>query len=280
MNKSIVSIFYFSGTGNTGWVSELLSKTLSEHGFQASAYSIEQVSDKETAALIHKSELIGLGFPIYGSDVPRIFHDFLRKLPRLEEEKSILGFVTQMMWSGDGINFLGPELLEKGYCLRWAAEFNMPNNIALPIIPLPYESDFNKFTPQLEKCGKQIADLCAKIANNQPFRQHSGVLAAAAAWIQRGPFRLVHDWGRKFWSVDEEACNSCERCALLCPVGNIVMQNGLPIYSDQCVYCMRCFNYCPTHAIHYMGMKNTRLEKNRPFQGPTENFRPEMLIKK
>ena len=283
MDKSIVSIFYFSGTGNTWWVGERLCEELSEHKFDANAYSIEQLTEKETAALIKKSEIVGLGFPIYGSDVPRIFHDFIRRLPRMEEEKSTLGFVTQMAWSGDGMNFLENELSEKGYRLKWAAEFNMPNNIALPIFPLPYSSDHNKFTPQLEKCEQKIADLCAKIANNKPYRQHNGVLAAASAWIQRGPFRLAHDWGRKFWSVDEKACiscNRCERCARLCPVGNIVIQNGVPIHSNQCVYCMRCFNYCPTHAIHYMGMKNTRLERIPPFQGPTADFRPEMLIKK
>lgn len=135
MNKSIVSIFYFSGIGNTWWVSEQLCEELNTLGFLTSAYSIEQLTDKETAKLIQKSSIIGLGFPIYGSDVPRIFHDFLNRLPSLEEDKSTLEFVTQMMWSGDGINFLGRELLEKGYRLRWAAEFIMPNNIALPIFP-------------------------------------------------------------------------------------------------------------------------------------------------
>ncbi|MDO9546841.1 MAG: EFR1 family ferrodoxin [Pelolinea sp.] len=280
MDKSIISIFYFSGTGNTWWVSERLSEELNKLGFRASAYSIEQVTDKETAALIQKSSIIGLGFPIYGSDAPRIFHDFISRLPYLEKEKPIVGFVTQMAWSGDGMNFLEKELSEKGYRIRWASEFIMPNNIAVPIFPLPYVSDYNKFIPQLEKRRQQISDLCVKIANDEPYRQNSGRLAAASAWIQRGPFRLVHDWGRKFWSVDEGACNSCNICASLCPVGNIEMQHGLPVYSDQCVYCMRCFNYCSAYAIHYMGMKNTRLEKTRPFQGPTADFRPEMLIKK
>jgi NAD-dependent dihydropyrimidine dehydrogenase PreA subunit/flavodoxin len=280
MSNKTISIFYFSGTGNTWWISELLSKKLNGLKFQAKAYSIEQVNEKEIAGLVQASDIIGLGFPIYGSDVPRIFRDFLDRLPTLEKEKETLGFVTQMAWSGDGMNFLKNALFQKGYALKWSAEFNMPNNIALPIFPLPYSSNVDSFKPQLKQCEQQAETLCFKIAGNEPSLQHTGILAAMSAWVQRGPFRLVHDWGRRFWSVDAEACTACQRCARLCPVGNIEMRNGLPIYSDQCTYCMRCFNYCPTHAIHYLGMKNTRLERNPPFQGPSADFQPEMLIKK
>lgn len=280
MKKPTISIFYFSGTGNTWWASEQIAEELTKHGFNANAYSIEQLTIKKTAGLIEKSSLIGLGFPIYGSDAPRIFHDFLDALPRQKTQKPVLGFVTQMAWSGDGINFLNKELEEKGYCIRWAVEFTMPSNIALPIFPLPYSSDTNSFKPQLKKCAQKINDLCKKIANDEDYRQHNHWIHAASAWIQRGPFRLVHDWGRKFWSVDSEACTSCERCAQICPVGNIDMQDGLPVHGGECVYCMRCFNYCPPLAIHYMGMKNTRAKNKPPFQGPVPAFRPELIAKK
>lgn len=280
MKKSTISIFYFSGTGNTWWASEQIAEELASHGFNAHAYSIEQLTIKETASLIDKSSLIGLGFPIYGSDAPRIFHAFLDALPEQKTQKPVLGFVTQMAWSGDGINFLEKELEEKGYCIRWAVEFNMPNNIALPIFPLPYSSDINKFKPQLKKCSRKIIDLCKKIANDENYRQHNHLIHAASAWVQRGPFRLMHDWGRKFWSVDPDDCTSCERCAQICPVGNIDMQDGLPVHGGECVYCMRCFNYCPTLAIQYLGMKNTRVKNKPPFQGPVPDFRPEIITKK
>jgi NAD-dependent dihydropyrimidine dehydrogenase PreA subunit len=220
-------------------------------GFQAKAYSIEQVSETRKVELIEASDIVGLGFPIYGSDVTRIFREFIRRLPIQEKEKATLGFVTQMAWSGDGMNFLKDELSQKGYGLRWSAEFNMPSNIALPIISLPYFSNVDSFKPKLKMCAQQVEDLCAKIKHNEPSLQHSGILAAMSAWVQRGPFRLLHDWGRQYWSVDKEACTACQRCAQLCPVGNIEMQAGVPIYADECTYCMRCFNYCPTHAIHY-----------------------------
>ena len=280
MNTQIVSIFYFSGTGNTWWASERIAEELTTHRFHTNAHSIEQITAMEAAAMIEKSSIIGLDFPIYGSDVPRIFHDFIRALPRQKEQKPVLGFVTQMAWSGDGINFLEKELFSNGYRIRWAAEFNMPNNIALPIFPLPYSSDYNKFKPQLKKCSQKITDLCVKIANKEDFRQHDRLIHSAAGWIQRGPFRLVHDLVRKFWSVDPEACTSCGRCAQICPVENICMGDGLPIHGGDCFFCMRCFNYCPTLVIHYMGTKNKRAKNKLPFQGPVPAFRPELITKK
>ncbi|TFG68689.1 MAG: flavodoxin family protein, partial [Anaerolineales bacterium] len=106
MKKQRIPIFFFSGTGNTWWVSERLREDLNKRGFETTTHSIEQVTDYETAKLLEQADVVGLGFPIYGSDVPHIFQDFLDSLPKMEKEKPTLGFITQMAWSGDGINFL------------------------------------------------------------------------------------------------------------------------------------------------------------------------------
>lgn len=238
------NIFYFSGTGNTWWVSERIAEELKTLGISAKAHSIEQVSESQTEGLINQSTMIGLGFPIYGSDAPRIFHDFMRILPQQTTPKKTLGFVTQWMWSGDGINFLEKDLQKKGYDLRWSAEFNMPNNIALH--PLIYSADYEVTHPKLEKCEENIRAFCSKVAKGEKYQQHSDWFSAASAWIQRGPFRLLHDFGHRFWSVDAEACTSCNKCKRICPVENIEMLDGLPVHGDACVYCIRCFNFCPT----------------------------------
>ena len=272
-------IFYFSGTGNTWWVCEQIASKLREKGFAATAYSIEQVTPQETAQLIAAASLVGFGFPIYGSDAPRIFHDFIKKLPVLEEPKGTLGFVTQMLWSGDGFNFLRRRFHEKNFHLRWTAEFLMPNNIALPIFPLAYSAVYSEFEKILEKSAMKADYLSEKIAKNTPCHQHTDIFSAALAWIQRGPFRLAHDWGRKYWSIDEQACTACERCARICPVDNIQMKDGLPKHGNACVYCMRCFNYCPTTAIRYMGMNNKKAREKPPFKGPVPEFKPELISK-
>ena len=278
-NSKSIPIFFFSGTGNTWWVSQRLAESLSERGFRARAHSIEQVSPDQTAELIRPAALIGLGFPIYGSDAPRLFHEFLQALPHQSEEKAVLGFVTQAGWSGDGFNFLSRSLQMHGYRLRWAAEFNMPNNICLDIIPFPFSPDYERFTSQLADAKSRVDELAEKVAQRQDWRQNNGLLSAALAWLQRAPFRLTHDWGRKYWSVDADRCNSCGGCERNCPTDNIHMEAGLPVYGLDCTYCMRCFNYCPTLAVRYMNSRNRRVSLTPPFQGPVPEFHPKLIAR-
>jgi len=275
MNKIV--IFYFSGTGNTWWVSERIAETLKGMGVEASAHSIEQVSVESASALIEDADAVGLGFPIYGSDVPRNFLRFLEALPEQAEGKDTLGFVTQMAWSGDGFNFLRKMMAAKGYRVRWTAEFNMPNNVAIPFIPLPYSAEYARFKKQLEKAQEKIVQLCKVMVNGDDQIEHDDLFSTASAWIQRGPFRWMHDWAGRLWSVEAEACTSCERCARICPADNIRMADGVPVHGDDCILCLRCFNYCPTLAIHYAGLSNRRAEKNPPFKGPVMTFKPELI---
>lgn len=272
-----IAIFYFSGTGNTWWVSERIAETLRSMGVEASAHSIEQVSADEVNAIITGADTVGFGFPIYGSDVPRNFLRFLEALPAQSERKDTFGFVTQMAWSGDGFNFLRGMMEAKGYRVRWTAEFNMPNNVAIPFIPLPYSAEYSHFEKQLEKAKRKIAHLCETMVSGDESIEHGDPFSAASAWIQRGPFRWMHDWAGRLWSVDSEACTSCERCARICPADNIRMADGLPVHGDDCILCLRCFNYCPTLAIHYAGMSNRRAVKNPPFKGPVKEFKPELI---
>ena len=277
-SRSRIPLFYFSGTGNTWWASRELAAGLQAHGFDAQAVSIEQASPEEVHNLVAEAAIVGLGFPIYGSDAPRLVHRFVESLPRLKEEKPMLGYVTQLAWSGDGINFLYPILLRKGYRIRWAAEFNMPNNICLA--PKLYASDYASFTQRLEANRADIMALCARVASGEEFRQHSTPQDAALAWMQRGPFRLLHDLGRGLWSVERDKCTSCGICERNCPVDNIRLVDGFPVYGSDCIYCMRCFNYCPAVAIRYMKLGNRHADQVSPFQGPVPEFHPGLVTKK
>ena len=276
-------IFFFSGTGNTWWITQQIAEALQEQGLEVKTYSIEQIPPQQAAALMEQAVGVGLGFPIYGSDAPRIFTDWLKELPVLKEKKPTLSYVTQGMWSGTGCNFLEEVYREKGLELKWSREFNMPNNICLPKFALmfPYVSEPEKWAGTLEKRKKDVQVLAARIAGEIRYRQHNDLISRAAAWIQRGPFRLMHDPGRTLWSVDEKCLgDKCGRCTRICPVANISMVDGKAQHGEACVYCMRCFNFCPTQAIHYWGASNERLEKKPAYRGPVKEFRPELICKK
>ena len=40
-------------------------------------------------------------------------------------------------------------------------------------------------------------------------------------------------------------------CARLCPMTNIKIENGRPVFGDKCLSCGSCIQNCPTEAIEY-----------------------------
>ncbi len=57
----------------------------------------------------------------------------------------------------------------------------------------------------------------------------------------------IHDDDRKF-SVNEK-CTSCGTCAAICPVENIELVDGKPVWKHHCELCVGCIHICPVRAI-------------------------------
>ena len=58
---------------------------------------------------------------------------------------------------------------------------------------------------------------------------------------------FVH--AKKFYATDD--CISCGKCADVCPLHNIRLENQRPVWGDNCTHCMACICRCPKEAIEY-----------------------------
>ena len=74
--------------------------------------------------------------------------------------------------------------------------------------------------------------------------------------------------GQRVPTVDVEKCKGCGKCARLCPLGNIRMEEGRPHWGDRCTHCMACLCGCPTGAIEYG--RATKGKERYHFPGPEE----------
>lgn len=280
MAKKSIPIFFFSGTGNTWWVTQRLTEFLNKDQFLATAFSIEQVTPPQVQKIIEEATIVALGYPIYGSDAPLIMQDFIAALPPNKQPKPTLVFVTQAAWSGDGAYFIRPEIEAKGYRINWAVHFNMPNNISLDMGRF-INAILGMFRAKPAHALKDIEKLAFRVSQNQPWIMGRSPFFSLG-WIQRIPFRKgIHQWQSDVYQVEVEKCNACGRCERICPVENITMVDGLPQFDDHCNLCLRCFNYCPHLAIEAFGKPfNADYFGAKPYQGPEPGFRPEQLIKK
>ena len=57
-------------------------------------------------------------------------------------------------------------------------------------------------------------------------------------------------WELKGYRVTKTAKGTTRRTASI-PGTGIALENGKPIWGNQCTHCMACICYCPTEAIEY-----------------------------
>jgi len=268
-------LFYFSGTGNTWWVAEELSRHLNQKGFNSRAYSIEKITSANAASLIEESTLVGFGYPIHGSDLPQPMKEFIEALPQYPG-KDALVFCTQWLWSGDGAYIGASMLKEKGYTVKWGEHFLMPNNVSVSVIRLPYTNDPARLSAVRQRVARKINRLVSRITAGKLYRHGFNTFAYLLGCMQRLPFRRYYHRLQNDIAINKNVCIDCGDCVRLCPVGNLYYAGEEIKTKGNCILCTRCYNFCPVAAVTYMNRPH-QPERGEPYRGPIENFDPSVL---
>lgn len=242
-------IYYFSGTHNSRHVAMRLgSLTEEEVCFIPSADPYTQSFDP------NKEKSIGFVFPVYAWGVPPIVLDFIEKLP----ESTVVSMVenSAYIWcvatcgdeTGMAVEMLKKALYKRGLTLSASWSIIMPNVYVL----LP---GFGTDPKALEQ--KKLEDAIGRIAligeNIKSKKEENDVHLGSLPRLKTSlVYPLFKKWGvdtRKWHYTD--ACIGCRKCAKVCPVGNIAMQDGHPQWGSDCTSCCACYHVCPTHSAQY-----------------------------
>lgn len=274
--KASIVIFYFSGTGNTWWLSEELTRRFRDTGAEARAYSIEKILPQEADAMINGCTAAGFGYPIYGSDLPQAMKQFIENLAPVSDKAAFV-FCTQWMWSGDGARTGAGFLKKKGFVVRWGEHFLMPLNVCVAVTPFfPYTSDRSKTNMILAKTRPRMERFVKIITSGHPFRRGFDPFSFLLGCFQRVPFRMLFHRLRNDIGVDSHLCTRCGLCARLCPSGNLLFDGETVSTRGSCILCLRCYNFCPVSAVTYMKRRHNN-RRGEPYRGPVENFDPLIL---
>jgi len=274
-DHSQIVIFYFSGTGNTWWVSEELIRQFVKLGYRARAYSIENISINQALELIQDSEIAGFAYPVHGSDLPLTMKEFILQLPVLPGKRAFV-FCTQWLWSGDGAAVGGNYLKDKGFCVQWGEHFLMPNNVSISLIRLPYTNNHKRLSKVLGRAAKQAAIFAKKIDSGRVSLRGFNRVSFCLGSIQRLPFRRVFHKFQDDIGIDHNSCIDCGECVRMCPVDNLYYEDEVIKTKGNCIICLRCYNFCPVAAVTHMGRAHLP-GRGEPYRGPVENFDPTVL---
>ena len=273
MHKAVV--FFFSGTGNTWWVADQITKQLDARGINADTVSIDTVNPKKADWWIKAADLVFFGWPIYGSDLPAPMKRFIDNLLVVEKGKHVHTFCTQMKFSGDGAWLYHKNFEAKGLIIDSAAHFEMPSNVSIWGGPLGPPKSEEKTKHIMDRCAQSVAQYMQTLMNGNAHIK--GKYSAPLGIMQRGPYRLFYKYMQNLLGVDAKRCIKCGLCAALCPSGNIKM-DGIAKHLGHCDLCMRCYAFCPESAITYRSRVHNIEKKGKPYTVADPRFSSKTLI--
>ena len=224
-------IFYFSGTGNSAWAARQLARRTEDE-----AYDITHLN--ELPNMDHAKQ-IGFVFPVYAWGVPEIMTEFVKKLPKLR----VFTFGVCTCGGDAGLTM---KQFSKQYPLSSSYSLLMPNNYIIG-------SDTDEEGEIRQKLTAARAELerMAQEMNRQERvdRVYEGGFAGIKSSLINFGFNKFARSTKAFFA--EECCNGCGQCVRNCPAHTISLQEGKPVWAEQCLQCLRCINECPRQAIQY-----------------------------
>lgn len=238
-------IFYFTGTGNSGYVAHEMERLLLEKAFFMN----------EMAPIDPEGESLGFIFPVYAWGVPPNVANFISKLPYGFWERIKTGQIPVwvVMTCGDEVakapEMIADVLAKAGVKAESVWSVIMPNNyVLLPGFDVDSKDiEKNKLRASLPRIREVVAGI----------KIHMNCVDVTRGSIPGLKSRLVYPlfkrWGifTKKWHASA-SCVSCGICVKSCPQNNVSLNNeGLPVWGDYCCSCLACYHSCPKHAVEY-----------------------------
>ena len=126
-----VTIYYFSGTGNTAYVAKLLATQFTARETQCQLVPMEDILLKRKNINLDNTDLVGIGFPVHAMDAPEIVYNLLQQLPIGDHKYFIFKTAGDPMLNG-GSNFsLRQQLRTKGWKAVYQSLTVMPSNMGV-----------------------------------------------------------------------------------------------------------------------------------------------------
>ncbi len=233
-------IVYFSGTGNSRYVAQMLADRLSDELFDAGQAVKESVD-----AALHSEKPWVFVSPTYGWRIPRLFQAFLEETV-FSGSKDVYFVMTCGAEIGNAGKYLHRLSARLALTYRGVLQVVMPENY-LAMFSVP---DRKRAAAIIRMAHPSICRGADAILHGEDIPEPiPGVLDRVKSTLINPIFCrfLVRD--RKFYTTD--ACIGCGKCAAVCPLHNIVLAAGKPQWQGNCTHCMACICSCPAEAIEY-----------------------------
>jgi ferredoxin/flavodoxin len=231
-------ILYFTGTGNSRHVAEKIA--------EATGDAIENIAvhlkKHDVGSYTSEKPYVFVG-PVYAGRFPKVMIKYIEKaqfagshqayfVATCAETPWITAKYTKKLADAKGFDVLGfrSVLMPQSYTTAGMAQ---PDEVNRQILA--------KAEGQIDALAKQIAGG----ARLQPEPLGKSWMSTIA-----NPLMYATMMSTKKFTVGD-ACIGCGTCVKNCPLGNIRLVDGKPVWGRDCTQCCACIGSCPVSAIEY-----------------------------
>ena len=233
-------ILYFSGTGNSRYVAEKISKVTGDN-----VISINEILKSGNKGIIESEKPFIFVCPTYAWRIPRVVSEFIREA-NFKNTKEVYFILTCGGETGEAVKYIRKLCIEKGFTLKGFASVIMPDNYIV-MYDTPDEEKANKI---IEGATEKISYIAKCIKDGKELEEEKSKLGSSLkSGLVNSLFYSAFVKAKGFYSTDK--CISCGKCAKLCPLNNINIVDGRPKWGANCTHCMACICGCPVQAIEY-----------------------------
>lgn len=256
-------IIYFTGTGNSKYLAEVLASQLNDEIIDASQY----IQKNEFPTLNSNQPYVFVA-PAYAWKLPQLFEEWIRKSKFLDNKKVyfILSCGSDIGAASDYAKRMCEEI---ALDYMGMAEVVMPENY-IALFSSPTKEEAQKM---IQKAKESTLNLGSYISKRIPFEdERITFLGKICSGMINTMFYKYFMKSKKFYVKNN--CISCGQCVNKCMLNNIKLVHGKPIWENNCTHCMACINYCPVDAIEYgkhtIGLRRYTIEKQMKDTGKSD----------
>lgn len=233
-----MSIYWFSGTGNSRAIAEELGSILDE----TEILPIAQVIASKDIAPAGETAIVV--FPVYAFGPPLIVKKFISKM-RGEKIKRLYTVATLASIAGAPHRVLRRIAANNRVPFVGGWSLIMPGNYPVFYGAIPEEKQRKEF----EKASRKLQNIAETIKNGEkgPIEDSFFPLNLLGSVINSLAGRRFPKEAKKFF-VDP-GCVKCGICVKVCPVDNVSLKEGEPTWGSRCEQCFACLQWCPKEVI-------------------------------
>lgn len=252
-----ILILYFSGTGNTKRIAEIMQQVFISRNSLCRIIPIEDITRSNEHPDFSQWDKIGIGYPVHAMDAPQIIYDLLDSLPKSHKDYFLFKTAGSSMFSAGSTLRIRERMANLGFRLCHEQLYVMPPNSFGTVSPVKVEKRY-------QSCRELAICSCEEILSETPHRIPEAPLRELCYAFARMEKHGAKQATRR-WTVNAD-CTLCELCVRECPTENIKIVEGQFEFSNKCLLCLRCWWNCPTRAISHSFLKPFFLKQ--PYQLP------------